>query len=224
MSDRKDTGTNTRVLIVEDHEIMRQGLSTLVEQEEDLCVCGEAEDASAALEAAEQLEPDVIVLDLSLRDSNGLDLIKDLRLRKPDLPIIVLTMHDESFYAERALRSGARGYVTKSEASSRIIEGIREVLSGGVYVSEKMASRMVRKMVTGGSMGQGYPIDTLTDREFEIFEMIGRGLPVREIAKRLHLSVRTVEAHRDHMRKKLNLESANDLLRYATQWRQFEGS
>ena len=213
-----------KVLIVDDHELMRHGISQLIAHEKDLAVCAECEDAAGALKAIEQDKPDVAIIDITLKGSHGLELIKDVRIRWPDLPILVLSMHDESFYAERVLRAGARGYVTKAEASSRVIEGIRKVLDGQVYVSDHMASRMLCKLVGARPDGVSFALDKLTDREFEVFELIGQGLDSRQVAKRLHVSIKTVNAHREHIKKKLNLESATELLIYALQWAQLERS
>jgi DNA-binding NarL/FixJ family response regulator len=210
------------VLIVDDHPIMRSGLAQLIAQEDDLELCGEAEDVHGALKAIEELEPDLAIVDIALKEGSGIELIKDIKVRWPKLPVLVLSMHDESFYAERVLRAGARGYVTKAEASSRVIEGVREVLKGGVYVSEKAASKMLGRLVAGGSTAPAFPIDRLTDREFEVFELIGQGLQTRQIAERLHVSVKTVDAHREHIKDKLDIGSATELLKYAVQWVQFE--
>lgn len=218
---KKSATDATRVMIVDDHPIMRAGLKQLLAQEEDLEVCGEAEDAVGALRVVEQTNPGVIIVDISLRDSSGLELIKDLRIRFPHLPVLVLSMHEEAFYAERALRAGAKGYVTKAEVAARIVEAVRRVLSGQVYVSEKLADRLLGRIVAGGGSGP-VGIESLSDREFEVFELIGQGLELREIAARLHLSIKTVEAHRENIRKKLDLPSSAELFRYAVQWTQYE--
>jgi len=223
MSGRRQKTTARKVLIVDDHPIMRAGIAQLIGEESDLVVSGEAEDAHGALEAIEKQKPDVAVVDIVLKDSSGIDLIKDIKIRWPKLAVLVLSMHDESFYAERVLRAGATGYVTKAEASAKVIEGIRQVLDGKVYVSQKVASKMLSKLVGGGGPVDVSPIDRLSDREFQVFELIGRGLQSREVAERLHLSVKTVDSHREHIKRKLDLETATDLLRYAVQWVQFEG-
>ena len=212
-----------KVFIVEDHPIMRQGLAQLIEQEDDLAVCGEAEDIPGALKAIAETQPDLAIVDISLKGGSGIELIKDIAVRWPKLAVLVLSMHDESFYAERVLRAGARGYVTKAEASARVIEGIRRVLDGDVYVSERMSAKLLRKLVGAGEELDVSPVERLSDREFEVFELIGRGLKSREIAERLHLSVKTVEAHREHIKRKLDLGSATELLKYAVQWVQLEG-
>ena len=222
MTPKKAQQSRKKVLIVEDHPIMRSGLAQLIGQESDLVVCGEAEDAHGALEAIKEFEPDIAVVDISLKDSNGIELIKDIKIRWPKLAVLVLSMHEESFYAERALRAGAMGYVAKAEVSTKVVDGIRQVLSGGVYVSEKITSRMLHKLVGGGRDLDVFPIDRLSDREFEVFELIGQGLQTRQIAEKLHLSVKTVDAHRDHIKRKLKLDSATELLKYAVQWVQLE--
>jgi len=212
-----------KVLLVDDHPIVRQGIKMLIDHEKDLEVCGEAQSAPQALQIARQTQPDIALVDLSLKDSSGLELIKDLRIHLPDLLILVLSMRDESFYAERVLRAGARGYITKEQASERVIEGIRKVLAGQVYLSDKISSHILSRLV-GGKPSVGSTIQKLTDRELAIFEMIGRGMPTRDIANSLHLSVKTVESHREHIKEKLTLENASDLLKHAILWVQCQGS
>ena len=222
MTAKKTKESRKKVLLVEDHPIMRSGIAQLIAQESDLMVCGEAENAHGALRVIEETEPDIAVVDISLKDSNGIELIKDIKIRWPNLAVLVLSMHEESFYAERALRAGAMGYVAKAEVSAKVITGIRQVLSGSVYVSEKISSEMLRKLVGGTKELEVAPIDRLSDREFEVFELIGQGLQTREIASKLNLSVKTIDAHREHIKHKLKLESATELLKYAVQWLQFE--
>lgn len=193
----------------------------LTDQEADLDVCGEAESASEALRIVEKTRPDVAIVDLTLKDSFGLQLIKDIRRDCPNTHVLVLSMRDESLYAERALRAGARGYVTKEEGPGKVIEGLRRILAGEVYVSEKMASKVLSRFAEGEDPGQS-PVEKLTDREMEIFRMIGEGLPAREIAEKLHVSVKTVDSHREHIKEKLGVGSASELLRQALQW--FQGS
>lgn len=209
-------------MIVEDHPIMRKGLVQLIAHESDLTICGEAEEAHEALEAIEKFKPDIALVDISLKDSSGIDLIKDIKIRWPDLVVLVLSMHEESVYAERVLRAGARGYIAKAEAAAKIIVAIRQVLSGGIYLSEKVTSKMLGKLVGGGKDLAAFPIDRLSDREFEVFDLIGQGLETRQIAQKLHLSVKTIDTHRDHMKRKLNLGSTTELLKYAVQWVQSE--
>jgi DNA-binding NarL/FixJ family response regulator len=211
-----------KILVVDDHPIMRAGLRQVIAEENDLVLCGEAEDIPGALKAIEKLQPDLAVVDISLRDGSGMDLVKDIRIRWPDLKVLVLSMHDEVFYAERVLRAGARGYVTKAEAPTKVIEGIRQVLAGGVYISEKIASKMICSLVGGSGDSRTFPIDRLSDRELQVLELIGKGMQTRDIADSLHLSVKTVEAHREHIKAKLNLEGAAELAKYAIQWVEFE--
>lgn len=206
------------VLIVDDHPLVRQGIGILVNGEEDLTICGEAASAHEALRAMEACEPDLAVVDLSLKDSSGLELIKDIQIRFPNVRVLVLSMRDEGFYAERALRAGALGYVTKEEPREKVIEGIRKVLAGQVYVSEKIATKVMGKIVAGHGDGDQTAMDSLTDRELEVFELIGRGMATREIAKKLHISPKTVDSHREHVKNKLQLDTAADLAKHAIQW------
>jgi DNA-binding NarL/FixJ family response regulator len=214
--------SKVKIFLVDDHPVVRQGIKLLVHQESDLEVCGDADSTQEALRSIEKLQPDVAVIDLSLKDSNGLELIKDLRIRCPKLLILVLSMHDESFYAERVMRAGARGYITKDEGAEKVIEGIRRLLKGEAYLSDKMASKMIYKLVDGRSAQTRSSVDCLTDRELEIFELIGSGLGTREIAEKLHLSVKTIESHREHIKDKLKLDGATELLKHAIQWVQCE--
>jgi DNA-binding NarL/FixJ family response regulator len=217
------TDGKKRILLVDDHPILRRGIAQLLQQEPDLVVCGEAESAHEALKAAEQTQPDLALVDISLKDSSGIELIKDMKIRWPNMPVLVPSMHDETFYAERVLRAGARGYVTKSEASAKVVEGIRTVLSGEIYVSEKVASKVIGQIVGGKRQApEGFLVDRLSDREFEVFEQVGQGLQTRDIAERMHLSVKTIEAHRENIKKKLNLTNATELLQHAIRWTQFQ--
>lgn len=213
----KNGDGKTKVLIVDDHPIVRQGLSELINHEKDLAVCAQAEDASQAMVAIRSTRPDVAVVDISLKEKNGVELIKDIKAQYPGLPVLVLSMHDESLYAERALRAGARGYIMKHEATGKVVTGIRAVLDGQVFVSEKMSARMVHKLV-GGSTSVDSALDNLSDRELEVFNLIGRGLGTRQIAEQLYLSIKTIETYRSHIKEKLNLSSAGELLQYAIQW------
>lgn len=222
MSPVKVPPEKKKVFVVDDHAVLRRGLAQLVAQEPDLVICGEAADARAALEGMEKATPDVAVVDISLRDSSGIELIKDIKVRWPDLPVLVLSVYDESPYAERVLRAGAKGYVTKGEASERVIQGIRQVLRGEVYVSDKAASRMICKFVKALPGSKDFSIDSLSDREFEVFELIGQGLQTRQIAARLHLSVKTIDTHRQNIKRKLGLSNAPELLQRAIQWVRYE--
>jgi DNA-binding NarL/FixJ family response regulator len=212
-----------RILIVDDHPMMRQGLSQLICSEPDLTVCCEADTARQAFEAIGELKPDLALVDISLPDKNGLELIKDLQAVHPTLPVLVVSMHDESLYAERVLRAGGRGYVMKQEGGKVLMQAIRQVLGGQVYVSEKMSARILEIFSGGRGEGGASPVGRLTDREFEVFQLIGQGRGTREIAVHLHLSVKTVEVHRANIKKKLHIMSATDLVRYAVRWAGLEG-
>jgi DNA-binding NarL/FixJ family response regulator len=208
----------TKVFLVDDHPLVREWLSQLIQQESDMEVCGEAEDVAEAVNKIEQLRPDIVVADISLKKSHGLELVKDLQVRLPELPVLVLSMHDESLYAERVLRAGAKGYITKQEATKKILLAIRQVLSGQIYVSEKMATRMLHKLVLGRNQETTSPVERLTDRELEVFQLIGRGQGTRRIADELHLGVKTVESYRARIKEKLKLEDGTQLLQQAIQW------
>lgn len=213
-----------RVFVVDDHPIIRQGLAQLLEHEPDMVYCGEAEDAPEALKAIEAAKPHIVLVDISLKTSNGIELIKDLRIRCPEVAILVLSMHDESFYAERVLRAGARGYVMKEEATEKVVHAIHRVLAGEVYLSNKMAANMLSKLVDGNRQTptSQYSIESLSDRELEVFELIGRGLGTRQIAGKLHLSVKTIESHRANLKEKLRAKNSTELLRHAINWVQSE--
>ena len=211
-------GPQSGIIIVDDHPVVRQGLAQLINQEADLHVCGQAEDAHEAVRAIKELAPDMVIVDISLRDTSGMDLIKDIKVRHPDLPILTLSMHDEAVYAERALRAGARGYIMKQEATERVVTAIRCVLAGNVYVSERMAAKMVSKLAGGHSPDNSSPVDCLSDRELEVYRLIGEGHGTRKIAQTLHLSVKTIETYRAHIKEKLGLKDANELFRSAIEW------
>ncbi len=208
-----------RILLVDDHPIVRHGLTQLINTEADLEVCGEASDVVEAIQAVAELKPDLVLVDISLRDSNGLELIKQLRSKGNELPLLVLSMHDESLYAERALRAGANGYVMKEQADETVIEAIRKILAGDLYVSKKVSVQMLRQFIGGPkSAAQSSGVERLIDRELEIFERIGKGQSTHEIAEKLSLSGKTVEAHRAHIKKKLQLENATQLVHQAIRW------
>lgn len=207
-----------RVLLVDDHPILRRGLTQMINQEPDLMVCGEAEDASKGFEAVGTLQPDVALVDISLKTGNGIELIKNIKARYPDLPMLVLSMHDESLYAERALRAGSLGYIMKEEATEQVLVAIRRVLNGEVFLSDKMKSKMLQQLATGRHKIVTSPIEHLTDRELEVFRLIGEGRSTRQIAAELHLSVRTVEAYREYIKSKLNLKNATELVQHAFHW------
>ena len=211
---RTRTGGKARVLVVEDHPIVRRGLIDLIDGEADLECCGEAADADEALQLLESCAPDAAVVDVALRGRNGIDLVKDIRVRRPGLPVLVLSMYDETLYAERALRAGAMGYVMKQEATEKVLSALRRILNGHVYLSEALSSTMVRRVVVGSGAGES-PLNQLSDRELEVLQLIAQGLPTREIAQRLHRSVKTIESHRENLKAKLGLRSGSELVRYA---------
>ncbi len=212
------------IFIVDDHSIVRRGLKQLIDQEADLAVCGEAENGQAALEAMKKLAPDLALVDLSLGGESGLELIKDIKARYPKVSVLVLSMHDEAFYAERVLRAGAKGYIMKLQAPDLILKAIRRVLSGEIYLSDPMASKMLRKVAGGEDPIIGSPIERLSDRELEVFQLIGIGLGTRHIAERLSRSVKTVETYREHIKLKLDLKDATELTQAAIQWLQSQHS
>lgn len=207
-----------RVLLIDDHPILRRGLAQLINQEADLMVCGEADEAPKAFDAVATMKPDVALVDISLKGGNGLELIKNIKARFPELPLLVLSMHDESLYAERALRAGSLGYVMKEVAIENVITAIRRVLAGEIFLSDKMKARLLNQYVSGRGRKSGSPIETLTDRELEVFRLIGEGRGTRQIAGDLHLSVRTVEAYREYIKDKLNLKNGTELVQHAFQW------
>jgi DNA-binding NarL/FixJ family response regulator len=222
MARKKQSGAEidnkTRILIVDDHPIVRQGLAELVNHESDLVVCGQAEDSHEAIKAIKDLSPTLAIIDISLKETSGLELIKDIRSQYPDLPVLALSMHDETLYAERALRAGAMGYIMKQEATENVIVAVRRILGGEIYVSDRMSARMVRKLVTGQIEPTTSQVERLSDRELEVFHLIGKGHGTRQISERLHLSVKTIETYRAHIKEKLNLADAAELLQYAIQW------
>ena len=211
-------GSPARIVIVDDHPIVRHGLAQLINDESGLSVCGSASGAAQALEVLAKTEPDLVILDLSLGDESGLDLIKTLQARYPELPVLVLSMHDEAYYADRVLRAGAMGYIMKQEAAEQMISAIHQVLSGKVYLSESMAASMLTRLVGRKVVRGGTPVDHLTDRELQVLGLIGKGLGTRQIADKLHLSVKTVENHREHIKAKLKLRTSAELVRYAVRW------
>lgn len=207
-----------RVFIVDDHPLVRQGLAQIISGQEDLEICGEAEDASSAMRGIDTTSPDVVIVDISLQGNNGLELIKNVKAIHESLPILVFSMHDESIYAQRALRAGAKAYVMKKEPSDKIVDAIRKILKGEIYVSSRVADQVLHQIVNGPSNVTASPVDRLTDRELEVVQLIGRGLSTREIAESLHLSVKTIESHRAHVKEKLNLRNATELVQFSVQW------
>ena len=220
----KTKPTAKRILIVDDHPMMRNGLAQLIDNEPDLKAIAEADTARQAIEAATRQKFDLALLDLSLPDKNGLELIKDLRVLQPELPLLVVSMHDEMIYAERVLRAGARGYIMKEESPDQLITAILRVLEGGIYLSENMSTLLLRSFTNAKSRSAKSPLQCLTDREFEIYQIIGRGKTTEEIAALLRISPQTVDVHRAQIKDKLNLKSGTALVHHAVQWVETEGS
>jgi DNA-binding NarL/FixJ family response regulator len=213
----KASGNARGIMLVDDHPVMRNGLAQLINQEPDLKVCGQFEDSAPAFAAIATLKPDLVIVDLSLKDGSGLDLVKNIKAAHPRVLILVLSMHDETLYAERVLHAGASGYIMKQAATEQVLGAIRKVLGGGIHLSEGMSSRFVHRMATGKSVTGGSVMERLSDRELEVFRLIGEGRGTRQIAQQLHLSVKTVESHRAHLKEKLNLKTATELVLLAIQ-------
>jgi len=207
-----------RILIVDDHPMMRQGLAQLINHEADLLACCEADTVAQALKRINADKPDLVLADISLPDRNGLELIKDVQALHPGLPVLVVSMHDESLYAERVLRAGGRGYIMKQEGGKMLMRAIRQVSSGQIYVSEKMSAKILEIFSGHRTDVAQSPVERLSDREFEVFQLVGQGKGTREIAGHLHLSVKTVEVHRANIKHKLELKRGTDLVRYAIRW------
>lgn len=205
-------------MVVEDHPLVREGLTRLINLQPDLSVCGEAPTAHHALKAIPVLKPDIVILDITLAGSNGMDLIKDMKSRSLKSLILVLSMHDESLYAERALRAGAKGYIMKQEASKDVLTAIRRILAGEIYLSEKMAAKMLHKVAGGKAGEKTLPEGSLSDRELQVFQLIGQGRGTRQIAEELHISAKTVESYRAHIKVKMNLTNAHELTQHAVHW------
>lgn len=219
MEQNASTATKkAKVFMIDDHPIVRQGLGLLINRELDLTVCGEAESAQSALRTVGSAQPDVLIVDISLNGPDGLDLLKSMRSRYPNLPVLILSMHDESIYAERSLRAGAQGYIMKQEATEKVLVALRRILSGEIYVSERIANRMLQRYIGSPNSDRPSSIADLTDRELEVFRLIGEGHSTRQIAEDLHLSVKTVESYQAHIKDKLSLRSARELVQHAIQW------
>jgi len=206
-----------RVFILDDHQIVREGLTLLINRQPDLVVCGDAEAADVAMNAISGLQPDILIVDISLNGPDGLDFIKTVRASSAGPPVLVLSMHDELIYAERALRAGASGYIMKQEGTERVVIALRRILGGGVYLSDRASGRMVQQYVRG-SAGARPVVAELSDRELEVYRLIGEGHSTRQIAVELHLSVKTVETYQAHIKEKLSLRSARELVQHAIEW------
>lgn len=216
--------TKKRIMIIDDHVIVRQGLTHLINQEIDLMVCGEAEDGQKGLSEIDRLKPDVVLLDVSLPGMNGIEFLKNAKARHPDLPIVVLSMHDESLYAERALRAGALAYLMKKSSSDEVIAALRCALRGEFYLSGNTGAALLKKFLSNQPQQSTSPVAVLSDRELEVFEMIGRGKTTRELAEALHLSTKTIDAHRMHIKEKLNLRSVTELIQHAVRYVESESA
>ena len=208
----------SKIFIVEDHPMMREGLTRLLNLETDLTVCGQADTAYETLKVIPALKPDILIVDITLPDGNGLDLIKDMKRRSIKTPALVLSMHDEALYAERALRAGAKGYIMKHELSKEVLKAIHRILDGEIYLSEKMGARMLHKIAGGKSVKDALSTESLSDRELQVFQLIGKGHGTRKIADELCVSVKTVESYREQIKVKLNVATASELTRYAVEW------
>ena len=209
--------TKIRVFLVDDHPLVRESLTSLINQQDDMEVCGDAEDMGHGLKLIGSLTPDVAIVDISLKESSGLELVKALRLRFPATQLVVLSMHDEKLYAERCLRAGARAYVMKRESTRRIITAIRAVAEGKLFLSDAMATELAQKFV-GGKQSGGSPLEDLSDRELEVFNLLGRGMGTRQVAESLNVSIKTVQAYCARIKQKMQLGSATELLREAVRW------
>jgi DNA-binding NarL/FixJ family response regulator len=217
--ERAQTGVKNRVFIVDDHAMFREGLRQLIDREPDLAVCGDVADATEAMREIREKKPDLVIADISLSGTTGIDLIKNIKTEFEDLPVLVVSMHEESLYAERALRAGAMGYVMKQEPAKTVKLAIRKVLGGDIHLSEKMSAAMLSKFMRGGQADQPVsPIETLSDRELEVFRMLGEGKATRQIAEELNLTIATINSFRNRIKEKLNLKNSTELMLHAVQW------
>jgi DNA-binding NarL/FixJ family response regulator len=214
--------TRTRILLVDDHAVVRYGIAQLINRQPDMVVCGEQEDAANALTAIDKLKPDLVIADISLKDSSGLELMRNIKAQFTKMPVLVVSAHDETVYAEVAFRAGALGYLMKQEALEKIIAAIRRVLNGNIYVSEALGAKMLQQQVRGKTDLQESPVKSLSDRELEVFQLIGRWKKTSEIAQELHLSVKTIEYYREQIKHKLGLKNSAELTQHATSWVQRE--
>ena len=219
MAARENAQTKSKVLLIDDHAIVRQGLAELINDQPDLIACGEADSPPQALKVIPEVKPDVAIVDVSLNSGDGIELCRQIHEQWPSIAILVLSMHDEALYAERALRAGARGYVMKQEPQETVMAAIRRVLKGDTHLSEKMAAKLLRSFSGSRANADAQPLERLSDRELQVFRLIGQGRSVKDIADELFLSPKTVETHKEHIKQKLNLDSSNDLLRYAIEAR-----
>ena len=207
-----------KVYIVDDHPLMRKGMAMTLQSDIEFDVCGQAESAEEALSEILEMNPDAAVIDISLPGMNGIELVKNLLHQLPDLKILIVSRHDEELYAERALRAGAKGYLMKLEAGEVLVSAVRQVLNGGLYLSDNIGNKLLMKLASGKAAKSDNPLDLLSDRELEVFELTGQGLSTRDIGEKLHISVKTVESHRANIKEKLHLDTANELMRHAVRW------
>ena len=214
--------TRTRILLVDDHAVVRFGIAQLINRQSDMVVCGEEENAANALSAIAKVHPDLVIADISLKDSSGLELMRNIKAQYSKLPVLVVSAHDESIYAEIAFRAGALGYLMKQEALEKILTAIRRVLGGNIYVSDALAAKMLQQQIRGKVDIQESPVKSLSDRELEVFQLIGQWKKTSEIAQELHLSIKTIEYYREQIKRKLNLKNSAELTQHATSWVQRE--
>jgi len=212
------SGRKSRILVVDDHPFMRAGLAQLIDRQPDMAVCGEAGEPAAAIRELSASMPDLVLTDVTMPGRSGIEFVKDLRASHPKLAILVVSMHDEGIYAERLLRAGARGYIMKEAGGENLLGAIRQVLAGGIYVSPHMSAKILENVTGRRPRGSASPIRTLSDREFEVFQLIGQGKSTRDIAAQLHLSPKTVDVHRGHIKEKLGLDDVTALVRHAVRW------
>ena len=208
----------TRIYLVDDHPLMRKGIAMTLEMETDFVVCGQAESAEQAISDIPVAKPDFVVVDISLPGMNGIELIKHLKAIDPSLLMLVVSRHDEDMYAERAIKAGARGYLMKMEAGDVIVNAIRRILKGQIYLSEELNNKLLMGIVMGGQIGRSSPLEVLSDRELEVFELIGNGSTTRDIAERMHISIKTVESYRTRIKTKFDITNGNELIKQAVQW------
>ncbi len=218
-AERESATEKKTVFVVDDHPLLRQGLALLINREQDLMVCGEAEDAQSAVHAISHRQPDIMIVDISLNGPDGLDLLKNIRSSYPNLPVLILSMHDEAIYAERALRARANGYIMKQEATEKVLVAIRRILNGELYLSDRIANKMLQQYIGGAPAALQSRLSALSDRELEVFRLIGEGRSTRQIAEKLHLSIKTVETYQAHIKDKLSLRSGRELIQHAIQWK-----
>jgi DNA-binding NarL/FixJ family response regulator len=215
-------GTSVRIIIVDDHPVFRFGLRELINQEEDLVVCGEAEDYSTGWSEIERLKPDMVLVDISLKRRDGISLVREIGKYYPDLPVLVVSMHDENQFAKRSLQAGAKGYIMKEETLTSIVKAIRCILEGKIYLSERLKDTFLTQFAGGLTAGDSFPVSKLSDRELEVYRFIGMGLGTNEIAQKLNLSIKTIGCYRERIKEKLELKSANELIRNAIRWVEHE--